>query len=141
VGSQILNPRFGGDFTAGLQGKIINIPAGWAHGTLMYGGQGVDATFHEWGRLLLHRSGKQPTRLNADLIIQVLSQRHLLKKRDGLKKLMLCSIWVTGLTMGHTIITTPSLARTISRPSLTFITTPPILDYLYNIINSVHIPV
>lgn len=68
---QILNNNFNGEFTAGLQGKIENITAGWSHATLLYASQGVTASFKEWGTLLLRRAGKQPTSQTADLIIQV----------------------------------------------------------------------
>jgi len=74
ISSQTVTSSFGNTLACGVSALVSSLPARFTHETIMYAGNtGVSEVVYQWGSLLLKISGKERTRLDADLFIQYLS--------------------------------------------------------------------
>ena len=59
----------GGVKAGGLDAKIVTLPKGFEHGTLLVLGKGITSTLDAWGSALQQMNGKQPVANDADVVL------------------------------------------------------------------------
>ncbi|MDE3196293.1 MAG: hypothetical protein KGN84_08110 [Acidobacteriota bacterium] len=62
-----------GTIAAGIDPAIASLPPGFTHATALVFGEGINATFGNWGQALLDLTGKKPAGNQADALLKYVS--------------------------------------------------------------------